>query len=409
MDAKGESAMGLYTYTADVHEARVTGQIAADDLPQAIKILRSRGVHPNSIELSSAGERSGRSGTEIERVWLYRHLADLLSSGLSLARALSTLAQDIPTSSNSAILRTMAQLVATHGLTMSEAMEQYPRMFGDYGVAIVRAAEKANRLPDSLRMLAGYLDTSNRIRQKVMAPAIYPIVIIIWMGIILMFLMNFIVPKFLAMFTELGMTADSFPLPTRITMWFSESAPAISGITLLILVGLALLYWFKRRSRRVQLDLAVWSLWLPVFGGINRDCATARLLGILTLALKAGMPLHRALDAAGPASGNELMSLAMHRAADRARIGYSATEALESTKILPAGVIWHLRAAEASGNFVQACAAIADSHVANAELRTSRIAATLEPLLIILVGFCVGGVGFSVFLPLVGIISELSG
>jgi len=400
--------MGLYRYSADDGDILRSGEVSAASLPQAIRNLQCRGLRLNEVAaMSRAGEMWGRRH-EIERVWLYRHLADLLASGVTLSAALEVLAQDAPCSADAVRLRTMSQLVAGQGLTLSEAMEQHPTLIGSYGIAVVRSAEQANRLPESLRMLAAHLDNSNRIRERSMTPIVYPAIILIWMGVVFVFLTTFILPKFMDLFLELGMTQDKFPLPTLMAIRVSNAAPFFLFWLVVLLLAFALLRVFLRRSKRVQLDLAMWSLWMPIFGRLNRDCATARILGVLALALEAGMPLDRALEAAGPAAENELMNLAMRRAVDRARRGYSAGKSIAGAGILPPALVWHLQTAEKSGHLAATCQAAAETYIARVEMHTVRTAAVLEPLLIIFVGICVGFVGLSMFLPLAGIIGELS-
>ncbi len=400
--------MGLYRYSAADGDTVRSGEVAAASLPQAIKSLQTRGVNPTELAEARRDEPIwGRLGN-IERIWLYRHLADLLESGVTLAGALDVLAQDAPASADAARLRTMSQLVASRGLTIAEAMEQYPRLFGNYGIAIVRTAEAANRLPQSLRMIATYLESSGRINERLWIPAVYPVILLMVMIGINGFLTTFIVPKFMDLFSELGMTHDRLPLPTQITIAISNVLPPITWTLLILLLLLAGLYFFTRKSKRVQLDLAIWSLWLPIFGRLNRDCATARILGMLSLAIDAGMPLDEALEASGPAASNELMSLAMRRAADRARRGHSAAEAISAARILPPALLWHVQTAERAGNLPEACRKLSQSYLERAQMHTSYIAATLEPLLIIFVGLCVGTIGYSIFLPLVSIIGELS-
>jgi type II secretory pathway component PulF len=400
--------MGLYTYIAGDGDARVRGQVTGTSLPGVVGKLAARDLKPTLIAEAKAEEGTWPRFTEIERIWLYRHLADLLASGMTLAMALQTLAQDAPTSDNSARLRTMSALVADHGLTMSEAMRHYPRIFGADGIAIVRAAEGANRLPECLRLLAQYLDSTNRVNQLLLTPAIYPAIIIAWLLAVFGFVNAFILPKFIALFRELGLSEDRLPWPTRVAMTLGNVLPYFIAGLLAVLVVLAVLYIFCRKSKRVQLDLGIWSLGLPAFGRFNRDRATGRILGVLALALEAGMPLDRALAAAAPAAGNEMMTLAMQRATDRARRGYSTAASIAASKILPPALLWHLHNAEKSGKLVDACRAASETYLARVEMLTTRMAAILEPILIILVGVCVGFIGYSVFLPLIGIIGELS-
>jgi type IV pilus assembly protein PilC len=275
-------------------------------------------------------------------------------------------------------------------------------------VGVVRAAEQAGRLPGSLRMLANFLEKMDRLSQLAIAPVIYPVILIAVVIGISGFSLTFIVPKFLDLFLELGMVRSDFPLSTRMTSALAGFVAQYWWTPIPVILVLLVIYLVYRNSPRMRLDADIWALWLPIFGQINRDTATARILGILGTSLEAGMPLHEAMAAAGPASGNEMMSLAMRRAADRARTGYTAAECFEPTGILSEGVLWHLRSAEKSGTLPAACLSISEYFLCRGELMTRRMTAIIEPILIILVGLLVGGLGYSMFLPLVGIISNLA-
>ncbi|MFO7945536.1 MAG: type II secretion system F family protein [Armatimonadota bacterium] len=399
--------MGLYSYTAKRDGAVISDTTTAASLPEAIRRLQDRGLKPQEVAPVQEDTRDRGFG-ESERVWLYRHLAELLQAGIPLHEALDAAADDMSSPNAAQVVRDMAGLVASRGLTFAEAMERYPKIFGSGSVAVVRAAEKAGRLQQSLRLLSEYLDNMSRLAQLAVAPVVYPVVLICLVLGVFAVSTGFFVPKFLQLYLELGMERSDFPWPTRFASWLSQVMPTVVFFVVVIAIVLIIIYLFYRRSPRMQLDRDIWALWLPVFGRLNRDSATARILGVLGISLDAGMPLDEALAGAGAASGNEMMAVAMRRAAERARCGHSAGSAFEATDILSESILWHLRSAEKSGTLPEACRSLSDYFLSRAELMTRRMAAVLEPLLIILVGLFVGGLGYSMFLPLVNIIGELS-
>lgn len=400
--------MGLYRYSASKEGRAITGQAVADSLPQAARLLQARGLQLNELTEQRVHVARCQRLRLPEQVWLYQHLADLLDAEVPLATALEVLARDAPSPDNAARLRTMSQLVASQGLTMAEAMEQYPGLFGDYGTSVLRTAEATNRLPETLRMLSEYLHNAGRVNERRWLPVIYPAILLTLLGIIATFLMTFIVPKFVALFYELGLARDHLPLATRAVMSVSQTMSLLilpAAIMALLVIVVCL---FSRRSPRVRLDLATWSLWLPIFGRLNRDAASARVMGLLSVALQSGMSLDRAIGAAADAAGNELMRLAMHRAADRARRGYSAAESLAGAGLLPPALVWQVQSAEQAGKLPAACQSLADTYMRRVRMHSTYAAAALEPLLIVLVGLCVAIVGYGIFAPLATIIGQLS-
>jgi type II secretory pathway component PulF len=400
--------MGLYRYSASKEGRISSGEAVADSLPQAARLLQKRGLQLNELTEQRVHVARRQRLRLPEQVWLYRHLADLLQAEVPLPTALEVLARDAPSPDNAARLRAISRLVASQGLTIAEAMEQHPGVFGDYGTSVLRTAEATNRLAETLRMLSEYLHNAGRVAERRWLPVVYPAILLVLLGVIATFLMTFIVPKFVALFYELGLAHDHLPLATRAVMSASHTMSLLILPTAILALLVILVCLFSRRSPRVRLDLAAWSFWLPIFGRLNRDAASARVMGLLSVALQSGMPLDRALCASADAAGNELMRLAMRRAADRARRGYSAAESLAGARLLPPALIWQVQSAEQAGKLSSACQSLADTYMRRVRIHSTYAAATLEPLLMVLVGLCVATVGYGIFAPLVTIIGELS-
>ena len=130
-----------------------------------------------------------------------RQLATLIEAGLPLMRSLNTLAKQ---ERNPVMRSTMPQLATAveGGGTFSEALAQHPRIFDKLYINMVKAGELGGVLEIVLTRLAEFQEKSQKIKGKVMTAMVYPLVVLVIAGLILTFLLIFIVPKFQQIFQD---------------------------------------------------------------------------------------------------------------------------------------------------------------------------------------------------------------
>jgi type IV pilus assembly protein PilC len=150
-------------------------------------------------------------------------------------------------------------------------------------------------------------------------------------------------------------------------------------------------------------------LHLPFCGELYRSAALARTTSTLALLIDQGVPLVQALYLAAASAGNRVLERALHLAAGWVLSGASLSDALKESEVLPPMLTWRVGAAADSGTVVSALRSMADLYLRRVDLIARVFAAVLEPLLIILLGGCLFLIVLGVFMPLITIISGLSG
>src|SRR5436853_4412679 len=228
--------MPRYTYVAlDARGQESTGLVEARSSNEAIGQLRQAGYFPTSVyeegkggpdgKVSRAGAKAARVARPRTKISIVlferktvkpkimmiftRQLATLIDSGLPLLRGLNVLAKQ----ERDTVLRNTINKLADgvqSGGTFSESLAQHPRIFNDLYVNMVKAGELGGVLEVVLTRLAEFQEKAAKIKNKVIAAMVYPVIVMVMALGIMTFLLIYIVPKFESIFHD--MLGDK-PLP----------------------------------------------------------------------------------------------------------------------------------------------------------------------------------------------------
>jgi type IV pilus assembly protein PilC len=292
------------------------------------------------------------------------------------------------------------------GATLSRSMAQYPRVFSNLAVGLVRAGEVGGVLDDTLDRLAGFLEKDMELRRKIKAAMTYPIIVMIVATGIVLFLVTFILPKFIALFAELGV--EEFPLPTLLLMKASHFLTSKWWICLIILV----LSWiaFNRikatKTGRRYYDII--RLKVPVFGSLNHKISVARFARTLSTLLSSGVPILQAMETVAGTVDNTIIAEAILLSRTAIREGDTIGDPLAQSRMFPPMVVQMIAIGEETGQLDSMLAKVADFYEGEVESSLESLTSALEPVMIVFLGFVVGFIVISMFLPLVAIIGSLS-
>jgi len=231
-------------------------------------------------------------------------------------------------------------------------------------------------------------------------------VILVMAVFIVLFLVTFILPTFVSLFSGMSM---KLPLPTKILITFTEGArnPVALGITAVVIIILTILFkrWTATQAGRYQFDK--FKLKLPVFGMLIRKVAISRFCRTLGALLQSGVPIMQALEIVGKASGNEVIAETVGKVRESVREGESIAVPLNLSGLFPPLVTQMVAVGEETGNLDGMLSKIADFYDVEVEYMLASLTSLLEPILILAMGFVVGFIVISVFLPLYQIIGNI--
>ncbi|KWI40377.1 type II secretion system inner membrane protein GspF [Burkholderia stagnalis] len=381
------------------------GVLEADSARAGRSQLRTQGLTPLVVELAASrlhGERSqrlalGRKLSQREQAILTRQLASLLIAGLPLDESLSVLSEQAEREYVRELMASIrAEVVGGH--TFANALTQHPRDFPEIYRALVAAGEHTGKLGVVLSRLADYIEQSNALKQKILLAFTYPgIVTLIAFGIVT-FLLSYVVPQVANVFTSTKqqlpfLTVAMMALSDFVRHWWWASLVAFAAAVLAIRKVLS--------QARPRLAFDRWTLTAPLAGKLVRGYNTVRFASTLGILTAAGVPILRALQAAGETLSNRAMRANIDDAIVRVREGSALSRALNHVKTFPPVLVHLIRSGEATGDVTTMLDRAAEGEARELERRTMFLTSLLEPLLILAMGGVVLVIVLAVMMPII--------
>ena len=324
-----------------------------------------------------------------------RQLATMLAAGIPLIRCLSILRQQ----TGSSRLGTIVESVAEHveqGESLSRSLQEYPKVFSPMYINMVKAGEISGALEEIFMRLAEYLERSKTLGDNVRSALLYPAMVISFAIIVSVFMLLFIVPVFINLFPP------DIPLPllTQIVVFLSESLHNYWYVYLsvLIIVLLSLSIAQKKGGLSIFWDKVKYKL--PLVGNIFKKSAVAGFARTLSTLLAVNIPILQALSTAGSATGSRQVMDIVDLTGIGLQEGQSMATMLESSTFFPLMLIHMAAVGEETGELPLLLSKAADFYETEVSAATKGLTSLLEPVLLIVIGFIVGVMVISLYLPM---------
>lgn len=336
-----------------------------------------------------------------EKLDLLSNLSTMITAGIPILEAVDSLLEDSKGNSKLVLQIIKEDLIQGHHLYSSFA--KFPNIFNQVTVNILRASEEAGTLDITLKDLRDYLQKDIEFNDKVKQAFIYPIFITIVFLIVLLLILTVVVPKISVIFTRLNMT---LPLPTLILVYASN---IILNHTILVMVGtvtfLTGLYFFYKSQKERILNV-IYSL--PLISILVKEIDLARFSRNMSLLLTSGITINSALDMTEEVVMRKDISAAIRYTKEMVLVGKDLSQSFKEQKKIFSGVIIKIiEAAEKTGTLDKSMQEVSeqmDYQVAN---RLKVLTTLIEPLMLMLVGFLVGGMMLSIMAPIYGLIGQV--
>ncbi|MDD4103358.1 MAG: type II secretion system F family protein [Kiritimatiellae bacterium] len=412
------------------------GTIEAPNQAQAVAKVRSQGLFPTAIgaaggdgggskpaakpaaKKAAAKKSVGQIKIEFklprflrakvkqkDLTTLTRQLATLVDAGLPLLRGLHVLQRQTPNASLKEALAGMCDAVES-GSTFSESLQNYPKIFNNLYINMVKAGEAGGVLEVVLNRLAEFAEKAERIKNKVKGAMVYPIVVLVAAIGITGFLLVAVIPKFKDIFNDL---LEGKPLPA-ITQFVMNASNMVMHNGLVVVGAIAAMVvlfklFAKTKTGGYVLDVA--KINAPMFGSLVRRTAVARMTRTLGTLLSSGVPVLQALNIVRDTTGNEVIARAMQAVHDAVKEGESMTEPLAASKVFPPMVISMVEVGEETGALPDMLTRVADTYDDEIDNAVAGLTSVIEPLMIIILAVIVGTIVIAMFMPMIQIIGTL--
>ena len=329
-----------------------------------------------------------------------QELLALLRSGISLLEAIETLTEKESRGATATVLAGLAQRLK-QGQSFSSSLQAFPQTFPDLYVSTVRASERSGGLPEALGRYVAYQTQLDGVKKHLVSASIYPAILIVVGGLVCLFLLGYVVPRFSHIYEDIG---GDLPWLTRLLMAWGAFVEKRG----LLLVGLlaaaivALVPWLRRPSAKRWIGRQLERI--PALGERARVYQLTRFYRTVGMLLAGGTPVTQALGMVSGLLGQQLRQR-LELATRSIREGQPISVSLHAQVLTTPVALRMLRVGERTGQMGEMMERIAVFHEEELARWVERFTRIFEPLLMALIGVVIGGIVVLMYFP----IFELAG
>ena len=376
----------------------IRNTLEAQNEQAAVASLLNRNLLVMSIseKVGKKGKTAGGSVALADLVMFTRQLATMIDAGLAMVQCLQALAEQ----TTNKVMRDTIKDICTRvegGDSFSEALSKHPKAFNRLFVCMVGAGERGGLLAEILSRLATYLENTAKLRKKVKSAMMYPTAVTVIALGITVFLLVKVVPVFGEVYKGFG---SKLPAPTQALIDLSEFVQSYL-VYILAATGAGIYGWMaylKTAKGREFWDRTRISL--PIFGVIAHKICLARFTRTFASLVRSGVPILEVLQIVSNTVGNVVMEKAIRASATDIERGEGISAALGKHPVFPSMIIRMVTAGEQTGKIENMLERISDFLDEEIETTLSGLTSLIEPLLIVFLGFTVGGIAICMFLPI---------
>lgn len=378
--------------------------LEAPNLVAARQLAESQGLQILSIK--HAGFKSMEiGGWRLEKnnfnVMLFsQELLALLESGMCLIEAIEALSEREQQAQSVVVFKHMKEALY-EGLPLSQALERLPETFTPLYVALIRASERTGDMPQALRRHVAYQTQVDAVRKKIIAASIYPMLLMVVGGLVVLFLLGYVIPRFSGIYENSG---QDLPWASQMLLkWGQLLQTHGSEVFMLTVAGCAgLMFLLSRPSITAWIAKKIWQI--PSMGEAIRIYQLARFYRTLGMLLQGGIPLTVAMQMVQsllPANLQTALKLAIHDVKD----GKPLSVAMEQHGMTTSISSRMLRVGERTGRMDEMLERIGAFYDEETARKVEWLSKLLEPALMVVIGLIVGLVVVLMYMP----IFELAG
>jgi len=291
------------------------------------------------------------------------------------------------------------------GRNLSQALAEFPEVFGKVFVSLVRSGEQTGKLGEVLKSLSESLKWEDELAAQTKKLMLYPAFVGGTVLLVTFFLMIYLVPQMTGFIRNMG---QDIPLQTRILI-------AVSNFCIdywWAVIAAPFVLWFgvkfaARANPAVAYALDRYKISMPLVGPILKKIVLSRFASSFAMMYSSGITVLDAIRSCEEIVGNRPIEYALRGAGQQIAEGKNLTVAFQDAGLFPPLVIRMLRIGENTGALDTALLNV--SYFYNREVRESigRVQAMIEPALTVVLGAILGWVMLSVLGPVYDSISKM--
>ena len=367
--------------------------------------LRRKGVFLIKAEARSRAKKvTDGSVDRRELLAFLEYMAGAFTAGLPLLTILDDVQRRLRSRKLKLIIAEVRFSVADEGKSLSEALAEHPKAFPQIYVSTIQAGEASGQLAFSLQQLVEYLDWQETITASMRQATMYPIIVLLAVGLLVTGLVGFVFPRILPI---LRLRNVELPLPTRIIMVTSDFLRhnAITLVVLLIVLAIAIALMRRTERGRFLVDSAI--LKIPVLGELVLEVNMARVVTYLGLFYRTGVDLLQSLLLVETMATNKVVSAIVRDAREQITGGETIANAFGRSPLVPIVVMRSLALGESTGRLDESLERARLYYGREIPAAVRRVITLIQPVLIVTLGGVVLLVALAIMLPILNIYNTI--
>lgn len=331
----------------------------------------------------------------------FRLLSVMLNAGIPLIRSLDVIAEQTLNRNLKKTIYETARMIERGG-TLSGALSNFPKLFGESQIGMVKSGEVSGQLNRILQELSGEVEKIASMKKKMKGALMYPVFVFAVLIVVVSGMLVFVVPKITELFSQTG---QKLPLVTRVVIAASEF---LKGNWMYLLIAAVFLGVFISYGKKAPLTRRYFdelSLHLPLFGKLYQKYILARFTRTLSNLIRSGIPIIETLQIDSRGLGNEVYRERVLLAAEDLARGIPLAESLKDSPLFPPLLVQMVSVGEQTAQLDTVTQKIAEFYEEEVDVTIQALTKILEPLVIVLVGGSVGVIVAAIMLPIIQLIS----
>jgi type IV pilus assembly protein PilC len=401
-----------FKYTAiNSNNSKVEGTMEALNRQSAVSTLTKQGLKPLTVNPVSGGAQKKKrmSGVKLKDMVIFtRQLATMVSAGVPLTRALTTLQLQTDNKNFQVVIAAVIKDVES-GIALGDAFAKHPGVFSEVYVNMVRAGEAGGILDDILKRLANQVEMDSSMRKKIKSAATYPTVLMIITILAFFGIMLFVLPTIGEIIKDLGGPDAELP-PYTLALLALSDFMLNNAILMFLMLGSGV-YGIKKyiSTPKGKINFHKLLLRIPILKTLVLKIAIARFARTFASLMSAGVSVLDALEITASALGNRVIEKELRLAAIEVRNGKQLSEPLSTSPHFPKIVPQMIAIGEETGQIDTILIKVADFYEEEVGVMVDSLSSIIEPLMIVVLGGMVGLIAASVMGPIASLSQNIGG
>lgn len=378
--------MAIFRYTAtDISGKTVRGKESADDKTALVQKLKDKGLFCTSFTEEAEKTKDAKVKFKTKDLAFFsRQISTMLTSGISLVKAMSILINQQEDKKQKALLMEMYDDIQ-RGKSFSESLVAQGNAFPNLFVSMVAAGESSGNLDLIMQRLSSHYDKENKTNNKIKSAMSYPVILGIIMVVIVVALFAFVMPQFAGMFTD----PEKIPAFTKFLLGVSDSMVHYPLVYIGAIVAIIIVIMFLKKVPSVKLWWDRTKVRMPKVGKLICTIYTSRFAHTMSSLFSSGMPMVECIQKSEQVLGNNYISNEFVTVIENVKQGESFSTALGRTGIFDPIFVSVILVGEESGTLDDILEKTADYYDDESDTAIDRLTAMLQPAMILIMGVLV--------------------